>query len=115
MGISPSAATHLRQLGHDAVHLSEERLEDLDDQNIIEKARLENRVLLAHDLDFGEIMAASGSRMPSVVIFRLRNMHPKNVRRHLNVVITDHEESLAQGAIISVTESRIRVRRLPVV
>jgi predicted nuclease of predicted toxin-antitoxin system len=114
MGISPDTAVHLRQLGHDASHLSELHLERLADHEIIEKARLENRVLLAHDLDFGEIMAASNLRLPSVVIFRLHSMHPDNVRRHLNTVIADHEKSLTQGAIISVMEGRIRIRQLPI-
>lgn len=114
MGISPSVAAYLRRLGHDAIHLCEGRLERLNDQGIIEKALVETRVLLAHDLDFGEIMAASGSRLPSVVVFRLRNMHPVNVQRCLDAVLEDHEESLLLGAILSVTEGRIRVRRLPV-
>jgi predicted nuclease of predicted toxin-antitoxin system len=113
MGISPGTTAHLRRLGHDAIHLSEQRLERLADQGIIEKARSENRVLLAHDLDFGEIMAASGARLPSVVTFRLRNMHPENVRRYLDTVIADHEQSLVRGVIVSVTEGQIRIRHLP--
>ncbi|HEY57982.1 MAG TPA: DUF5615 family PIN-like protein, partial [Anaerolineae bacterium] len=37
----------------------------------------EGFVLLTHDLDFGELVAASGARLPSVVVFRLRNMRPQ--------------------------------------
>jgi len=114
MVISPKSAAHLRRLGHDAVHLFDLRLEHLSDQEIVEKARSERRVLLTHDLDFGEIMAAGGGRLPSVVTFRLRKMQPDNVNRSLDAVIADHQDALEQGVLISVTETLIRVRRLPV-
>jgi predicted nuclease of predicted toxin-antitoxin system len=114
MGISLSTVARLRDLGHDACHLFEEHLERLTDQKIIEKARHESRVLLTHDLDFSEIMAASGARMPSVITLRLRNMHPDNVNRHLDAVIADQAQLLTQGVMVSVTEGRVRIRRLPV-
>lgn len=114
MGISPKSASHLRRLGHDAVHLFELHLEHLADQEIVDKARSEQRVLLTHDLDFSEIMAAGGGRLPSVVTFRLRKMRPDKVNRSLDAVIVDHLDALEQGVLISVAETRIRVRRLPV-
>ncbi len=50
MGISPKTVTFLHTLGHDAVHLSEQGLERLPDQGIVEKARQEGRIVLVHDL-----------------------------------------------------------------
>ena len=38
MGISRKSAAHLRDLGHDATHLFDQRLERLVDQDIILKA-----------------------------------------------------------------------------
>jgi len=114
MGLSPRMAAHLRQFGHDAVHLSEQRLETLSDPEIIEEARLENRILLTHDLDFGELMAAARLELPSVVTFRLRNMHPQNVQRYLNAIIAGLEASHPHGVMISVVEECIRIRNLPI-
>jgi predicted nuclease of predicted toxin-antitoxin system len=114
MGISPRTALHLQQNGHDAVHLHDEGLDRLEDSKILEKSRAEARILLAHDLDFGELLAASGRRTPSVVIFRLRNMRPENVNRYLDRVISDHADALDRGAVVTVTEGRIRVRLLPI-
>jgi predicted nuclease of predicted toxin-antitoxin system len=54
MGISPRVVEELRQKGHDAVHLAEQGLHRMVDGDILQKARQENRVLLTHDLDFGE-------------------------------------------------------------
>lgn len=67
-----------------------------------------------HDLDFPALMAASGSRSPSVIVFRLRNMRPENVLAYLRRTLVESREVLEQGAIVSVTEGTIRVRLLPI-
>jgi predicted nuclease of predicted toxin-antitoxin system len=114
MGISPITVAFLRSLGHVAVHLHDESLDRLPDSAILEKARREGRVLLTHDLGFGELIAAGGSEAPSVISFRLRDMRPANVNRHLREILAHHLDALERGAILSVNENRIRVRRLPI-
>lgn len=114
MGISPRTVDFLRHLGYDAVHLHEEGLHRLPDPDILSKTRQEGRILLTHDLDFGELMAASGANLPSVVTFRLRNMTPANVNHYLQEVATHHQDGLNKGAVITVTEGRLRVRLLPI-
>ena len=101
-------------MGHDAIHLCEQGLEQLQDSAILEKARKEGRVLLTHDLDFSELMAASSANLPSVIIFRLRNMRPERVDHYLEEIVTRHHESLQEGAIASVSEGQIRIRSLPI-
>ena len=113
MGISPRSVEHLREMGHDATHLREKGLEQLTDTAILAKARAEKRILLTHDLDFGELLAASKAELPSVVIFRLHNMRPERVNRYPEEVIKQYGTLLESGAIVSVSEGRIRVRSLP--
>ena len=114
MGISPKTVAILRDLGHDAVHLYEQGLSRLSDPGILRKARDEGRVLLTHDLDFGELMAASGANLPSVVVFRLRDMRPDGVNAHLWEVVSKYHEVLQKGVIVSVSEKQIRLRNLPI-
>ncbi len=114
MGISPRTVAFLCDLGHDAVHLHSRGFDRLSDAAILELARAEKRVLLTHDLDFGELIAAGREALPSVVVFRLRSMRPERVNQHLQSVISQNQEPLEQGAIVSVTESRARVRLLPI-
>ncbi len=114
MGISPQSVTFLQSLGHDAEHLHAQGLERLEDSAILGKAREEGRILLTHDLDFGELISASGARLPSIVVFRLRNMKPERVNRYLESIVSQHRELLEQGAIISVTEGQVRARVLPI-
>ena len=113
MGISPKTVAFLQSLGHDTLHLHAQGLDRSSDSSILEKACNEQRVLLTHDLDFGELIAAGGTKLPSVVIFRLRNMHHDRVDRYLDRIVAQHQNALEQGAVISVTEGRIRVRLLP--
>lgn len=113
MGISPKTVSFLCDLGHDAIHLHDQGLDRLSDSGILRKAREESRILLTHDLGFGELVAASGAKLPSVITFRLRNMHPERVNRYMWTIVTQHSESLEQGVIITVTEGRIRARLLP--
>ena len=70
MGISPVTTAWLNKQGHDAKHLSEERLHRLSDREIFAKADKENRIVLTTDLDFGEIAVSSRAAKISVIIFR---------------------------------------------
>src|ERR1051325_9222577 len=55
----------LREAGHDSVHLRDEGLMRMEDAGILDKARSEGRVVLTFDLDFGDLLAASGANLPS--------------------------------------------------
>ncbi len=114
MGISPHIVEELRQQSHDAIHLAEQKLNRMVDGDILRKARQENRILLTNDLDFGELLAASGGVLPSVIIFRLKDMRPKNVSRHLLPILNKQTDALNAGAIMSVTEQKVRIRLLPI-
>jgi predicted nuclease of predicted toxin-antitoxin system len=115
MGISPLTISFLRTLGHEAVHLHEEGLDTMPDREILAKARGEGCVLLTTDLDFGELVIAGRSALPSVIIFRLQPpMRADKVNRYLERVLSRHEVELHAGAVISVTEGQIRVRGLPI-
>lgn len=114
MGISPHTVSFLQSQGYDAVHLIDQQLERLPDVDIFKKAHRESRIILTHDLDFGDILAATRSILPSVIVFRLRNMAPQNVNKYLLAILNQHQSSLIRGAIISVTEGQIRKRHLPI-
>jgi predicted nuclease of predicted toxin-antitoxin system len=114
MGVSTSTAASLREAGHDAVHLRDEGLLKLEDAAILDKARSESRIVLTFDLDFGDLLAASSEKLPSVIIFRLRNQTPPSVRPRLFKILSECETDLNAGAVVVVEETRYRVRRLPI-
>ena len=114
MGLAQSTAHHLRSQGYDAIHLRDQELQRLADSKIVAKAIAESRVILTHDLDFGRIVALSRNRFPSVVTFRLADMRAHNVERFLDDVLHRFASDLEQGALVSVTDQTVRIRRLPV-
>jgi predicted nuclease of predicted toxin-antitoxin system len=114
MGISSDTVSFLRQLDHTAVHFHEEGLHRLSDSDILLKAQAEGSVLLTHDLDFGGLMAAGGQTLPTVIIFRLKDMRPDNVNWYLREILGKHSQDLESGAMLSISENLIRVRHLPI-
>ena len=73
---SPQTVAWLEELGHDAVHRMDRGDEQAQDSDILAWAQVEERILLVHDLDFSELVAASRGELPSVVVFRLRDITP---------------------------------------
>jgi len=114
MGISPRTVNWLKAAGYDAVHLVEEGLEQLADDEILVKSRDEGRILLTVDLDFGYLLAVSGETLPSVILFRLGNESYEMINQRLSEVVSQCTEDLEAGAIISVSDQAFRVRRLPI-
>ncbi|MBN1536945.1 MAG: DUF5615 family PIN-like protein [Anaerolineales bacterium] len=114
MGISWRVVAGLRESGHDAVHLEEQGLGRLSDREILSKAQIEGRILLTHDLDFGELLSASGGNLPSVIVFRLSDMRAENVYEHITHLIALQASALENGAVCSVTDKKVRVRNLPI-
>jgi predicted nuclease of predicted toxin-antitoxin system len=86
----------------------------LPNGEIFQKAIREERVVLTFDLDFGEIVAASGGTSVSAILFRLRNTRADFVVQRLKAVLDQSTEELAQGAVVLVEDGRHRVRRMPI-
>jgi predicted nuclease of predicted toxin-antitoxin system len=104
----------LRDHGHDATHLRDEGLQRLPNGRIFEKASVEGRVVLTFDLDFSEIAALSSGARTSVIVFRLRNTRTHHVIPRLAAVLDECTSALERGAVVTVEESRFRVRYFPV-
>lgn len=114
MGVNVGVVEWLRGQGHDAKHLREEGLQRLPNGEIFKKAAAEDRVILTLDLDFGEIAACSRGSPASVIIFRLKNTRRSHLIERLDSVLPRVSEDLEAGAIVTIEESRHRIRELPV-
>jgi predicted nuclease of predicted toxin-antitoxin system len=99
MGISPTTVAYLRAAGHNAIHLHEAQQDTLPDSAILAKARSEDRILLTSDLDFGDLLAASGEALPTVAIFRLRSMVPENVNRHIGMLLDQYSLNCSKAQL----------------
>ena len=100
--------------GHDATHLRDQGLQKMPNGEIFEKAIREDRIVITFDLDFGEIAALTASRPTSVILFRLKNTRTLHVIERLSSVIERFEDALKRGSILTVEETRCRVRHFPI-
>jgi predicted nuclease of predicted toxin-antitoxin system len=114
MGVSYKVANWLNGAGHNAIHLSEEGLHTLEDYLIVEKAAMENRIILTADMDFGQILAFTRSDSVSIIQFRLFNLAPPNIISKLELALDKFANHLGAGsAIITIHENKIRFKKLP--
>jgi len=114
MPISPQTVDFLKSLGHEATRLAELNMADAADEDILEYARKHQMVILTMDLDFGGLLALRGWDKPSVITFRLENPEPARINRILEAQLSEIEEDLMSGALITVEDFRVRVRALPI-
>jgi predicted nuclease of predicted toxin-antitoxin system len=98
---------------HDVVHVQDRDLQGHVDEEVLELARAEDRVLLSADTDFGEILARSGAALPSLILFRQGNRTPEHRAATLLANLDEVAEDLLAGAVVVLEEDRIRIRRLP--
>jgi predicted nuclease of predicted toxin-antitoxin system len=113
-GISPVTVEFLKRLGHDTTHIRALGLQQANDRQIVELARDDDRIVIAFDLDFGDILALGVMDKPSVILFRLSDERAESVNTHLSVVLNERVTELEAGALILIEDVRYRVRKLPI-
>lgn len=114
MGVDIRVVEWLRRDGHDAVHLREEGLHRMPDDEVITKAIAEARTVLTFDLDFGHLAALARNRPVRVILFRLTSARAPHVIDRLASVLEASADALERGAIVLVEDARHRIRLLPI-
>ena len=114
MNAPPELGRRLAAEGHVCRHVRDISLARADDTAILETARANQEAIITHDLDYGHLLAFSGEPSPSVIIYRLRNTHPDNLFARIKEVWPEIEQPLSQGAIITLEDATLRIRRVPI-
>src|SRR5215467_14362274 len=104
------------RVGRDSRLLSEKiGMSRADDTEILRRARADSRVCVTLDADFHSLLATSGERGPSVIRIRKEGLDATALAALLQTIWSRVEDALNSGALVTVTEHSIRVRRLPIV
>lgn len=113
-GISPLTIAFLKQLVPDAVYVRTLGTTRASDSQIVERARIDSRIIFTFDLDFGDVLALGVYEEPSVIILRMSDERADAVNRRLSAVLKERSNELEDGALIVVEDTSYRVRRLPI-
>lgn len=111
--IAPRTVEFLRTLGHDICRITDLLPADASDQEIVDRAAQEHRTILTQDLDFSSIIALSGRQTPSLLSLRLNSSKIEVVNSVLQRMLPVLESELEQGALVTIEDQRVRLRRLP--
>jgi predicted nuclease of predicted toxin-antitoxin system len=114
MNSSPLTVKQLKRLGWNIVRIPEVLDPRSKDTEVLHYARRSNRVLITQDIDFSMLLAIGGYSKPRVVNLRLENASPEYVTGRIVDVMTAMEKELEEGAVVSVDETSIRFRTLPI-
>jgi predicted nuclease of predicted toxin-antitoxin system len=113
-GAPRTSAALLRRAGFDAVHAGEIGMAEALDDEILRRAVAEDRMIVTLDADFHAQLALSAANKPSVIRVRIEGLQAEAFVELLTQVLERCGGDLEAGAVVSVQETRIRIRRLPI-
>jgi predicted nuclease of predicted toxin-antitoxin system len=114
MNLSPLWVPVLTQAGFETVHWSAVGRQNAPDSELMLWAKQNGYVVFTHDLDFGDILAATNADAPSVIQVRTQNLHPEFLGASVVRILNQFREQLLSGALIVIDEQKTRARILPI-
>lgn len=113
-GLPRSTVQHLAASGVTAEHVGDLGMATATDEAILDLAKQQQAAVVTLDADFHRLLAISRATTPSVVRLRIQGLKGDKLASMLAQVIATAAAELAAGAVVSVNETRIRIRSLPI-
>jgi predicted nuclease of predicted toxin-antitoxin system len=114
-GLPRSTVSLLIKAGWDVIHVAEIGMSRAEDLAILQQARADARTCVTLDADFHSLLAISGERYPSVIRVRKEGLDAAALAALLQGIWPGIEDALKGGAMVTVTDRSVRVRRLPII
>ena len=106
-----ASVKYLRNKGYDIKSISGE-LASIKDESVIQIAIEEDRVIITHDRDFGELVYKLGYKPKGVIYFRWREFRPEEPGRYLSELFDNQVQF--EGFFTVISENQIRQRRMSI-
>ena len=114
MNLSPDWVAVFTQQGWDAVHWSTVGDPRAIDEEVLQWAKTNGRIVFTHDLDLSTLLALTHASGPSVIQVRTQDTSPLHLGELVVRALREYERHLVQGALVTVVEARHRMRILPI-
>jgi predicted nuclease of predicted toxin-antitoxin system len=95
----------------DVKHIITEQLISIKDQEVIDFAIKENRIIVTFDSDFGELIFRLNYKPTGVIFFRWTDFTPSEPGKYLANLITQGEINF-EGYLTVIDKNRIRQRKI---
>ena len=115
MNLTPAWVQYFATQHIESAHWSELGDPRALDPEIMEFANDNHFVVFTHDLDFGDILAITHARGPSVIQARVDDPVPETIGDAVVAAIVENAAHLERGALLTIDPDRLRVRILPIV
>ena len=114
MNLSPLTVDALQREGWDIVRVSTLLPANASDAEILLWLVGKTELVITQDLDFSALLALGGHAQPSLITLRLSNTDPSLVTERLRQIVPQSEQALQEGSAVTVDDSSLRIRRLPI-
>lgn len=114
MNLSPLWVAVLNQAGFEAIHWSAIGRPDAPDSELMRWATENKYIVFTHDLDFGDILAATNADSPSVIQMRTQDISPTALGAAVVNAMNQFRQQLVSGALVVIDLNKARVRILPI-
>lgn len=106
-----SVADFLDEKGFDTVYVGEE-MRSAEDDEVMDFASKENRIVVTNDKDFGRKTVKEGRSTEGVLLLRLKIETPGNKIESVRNILENHREKL-EGNLVVAKEDQVKVRKTP--
>lgn len=109
--LSPQHAAELRSNGHDVYSVAEVGLSGAKDEQILQFAIENQRVLITLDADFAHILRFPPAHTPGVLRLKVHPPTEEGIRQTLQRALSLLVNTDLAGCLAVVDENKIRIRR----
>jgi predicted nuclease of predicted toxin-antitoxin system len=112
-GLPRGCAPLLREMpGWDVQHVADIGLHTATDESLLHYGLAQQRIIITLDADFHALLMVRGMTQPSVVRVRQEGLAAHAMAMLLRAVLPTVAAPLAQGALVTLTDSDVRVHLL---
>lgn len=101
----------LSRLGHDVVNVNTAKLNGKSDDDIIEFARKEQRILITLDLDFSNIISYPPGSHPGIIVVRLNSLSRKKLIVTIEQFVKSISEKEITKSLVILEDDEYRMRK----
>lgn len=109
--IAPSVSRALRDAGHDVIEVRR-NYPSVPDRKVIEIAKQEGRIIVTHDVDFGNVLEYPVETHSGVILLRYQNQTPAVVSKALIGLFLVQDENFFKDALVILNERQVRRYRV---